>query len=257
MYNEDQIEQNLKILDSLDFEDTETTKGHSTDSLKNERIESLKTHLKYLRNDGVQIIPNDRDIPIFFEEEEPELEFPYERKTKVQMSVPMNNFIILHYLIYHLFQIQDKFVFFSRSTQTRIQGIKNTTNLLATDELSQPVRVFDPKIVLRTPKKSQKKYEEQWAWTMSRFQNVHGNYQRLKMRFYQLHSDYHKLTEVAGELTKALENSVRGNPVSLQRILESCIIIFPDLFNKSLRVDSEVSEKSFFSHSYIQVFLLF
>ncbi|XP_033212291.1 uncharacterized protein LOC117169891 [Belonocnema kinseyi] len=211
LYNEDQIEQNLKILDSLDFEDTETRKGHSIVSLKNERIESLKTHLECLRNDGMQIIPNDRDIPVFFEEEEPEEEFPYERKTTVQI----------------------------KSTQTRIQGIKNTTNLLATDELSQPVRVVDPKILFRTPKKSQKKYEEHWAWTMSRFQNVHGNYQRLKMRFYQLHSDYHKLTEVAGELTRALENSVRGNPVSLQRILESCILIFPDLFNKSLRVDSE------------------
>ena len=100
--NKEQIEQNLQILDSLDFEDTETTKGLSNDSLKNERLESLKAHLADFNVDCKQIIPNDRDIPIFFGEEESEEEFPFERKTKVKVSVLLNNFIIEDSLIYHL-----------------------------------------------------------------------------------------------------------------------------------------------------------
>ena len=115
------------------------------------------------------------------------------------------------------------------------------TTSLATDELSRPVKVLDPEILLRSPKKSTKKYEQQVTWIMTCFHNIHGNYQRLKLRFHQLHSNYYKLMDITRELTEALESSVRGNPVSLEQVLKSCIIIFPDLFNKNLRVDSKVS----------------
>ena len=89
--NKEQIEQNLKILDSLDSDDAEITKVDSNDSLKNNRLEILETRFKNFGEDYMRIIPNDRDIPNFFEEQEIEDEFSYQRKTKVKMLVQKNH----------------------------------------------------------------------------------------------------------------------------------------------------------------------
>lgn len=72
---------------------------------------------------------------------------------------------------------------------------------------------------------------------------MHTNYEKLKVRFHKLHADYHKLIDVAGELTAALENSVKGHDVDVQRTLEFCMKIFPDLFNQNIRESSYVSKR--------------
>lgn len=60
------------------------------------------------------------------------------------------------------------------------------------------------------------------------------------MRFHQLHEDYQKMNEIAEELTLALETSVRGKPVNLETILQTCTKIFPDRFDRDIQTDSEV-----------------
>lgn len=75
----------------------------------------------------------------------------------------------------------------------------------------------------------------------SHLRNVHNNYRKLKSRFHRVHGDYHKLMGVATELTMALETFVREQNVDLKGMLETCIKIFPDLFNKNIRDNPEVS----------------
>jgi len=82
------------------------------------------------------------------------------------------------------------------------------------------------------------------ALTKNHLCSVHTNYEKLKVRFHKLHTDYHKLIDVAGELTVALENSVKGQAVDIQRTLEICMKIFPDLFNQNIRDASYVGEKT-------------
>jgi len=82
------------------------------------------------------------------------------------------------------------------------------------------------------------------ALTKTHLCSVHTNYEKLKVRFHKLHTDYHKLIDVAGELTVALENSVKGQAVDIQRTLEICMKIFPDLFNQNIRDASYVSKKN-------------
>jgi len=86
-------------------------------------------------------------------------------------------------------------------------------------------------------------YDRELVVTKSRLCSIHTNYEKLKVRFHKLHADYHKLIDVAGELTMALENSVKGQNVDIQRTLEICMKIFPDLFNQNIRETSYVSKK--------------
>lgn len=83
---------------------------------------------------------------------------------------------------------------------------------------------------------------QELALTKTHLCNIHTNYEKLKLRFHKLHADYHKLIDVAGELTVALENSVKGQTVDIQRTLEICMKIFPDLFNQNIRETSYVSK---------------
>lgn len=48
------------------------------------------------------------------------------------------------------------------------------------------------------------------------------------------------MNEIAEVLTLALENSVRGQPVNMEKIIQSCIKIFPDRFDRDIQTDSEV-----------------
>lgn len=127
-----------------------------------------------------------------------------------------------------------------RSAQTRISTVTTTTNFISTSDLRQPATILNSSILDNSAKPS----NQELSLTKSHLSNVRCNYEKLKIRFHKLHSDYHKLIGVAKEMTAALENSVRGNVVDLQTMLESCISIFPDLFNHNIRGNtSEVRRK--------------
>ncbi|XP_076231431.1 lisH domain-containing protein ARMC9 [Calliopsis andreniformis] len=79
--------------------------------------------------------------------------------------------------------------------------------------------------------------------TKSHLCSVHSNYEKLKVRFHKLHTDYHKLMSIARILTTALENSARGHIVDFQAMLESCIKTFPDLFNQNIKDSSNTSSE--------------
>lgn len=101
-----------------------------------------------------------------------------------------------------------------------------------------------------------KQCNQQLALTKIHLSSVHTNYEKLKVRFHKLHADYHKLIDVAGELTVALENSVKGQAVDIQRTLEICMKIFPDLFNQNMRETSYVSAENM-SNLLLRNFLFF
>lgn len=82
---------------------------------------------------------------------------------------------------------------------------------------------------------------QELAVTKSHLCSVHSNYEKLKGRFHKLHADYHKLMSIARVLTTALENAVKGDIVDFQAMLETCIKIFPDLFNQNIKDNSHVS----------------
>ncbi|XP_011494350.1 PREDICTED: lisH domain-containing protein ARMC9-like [Ceratosolen solmsi marchali] len=70
--------------------------------------------------------------------------------------------------------------------------------------------------------------------------NLHKHYQKLKFHFYKLHEDYLKINEIAEILTVSLENSVQGQPVHLDMILQACLKIFPNRVNRNTHSNSEV-----------------
>ncbi|XP_012141262.1 lisH domain-containing protein ARMC9 isoform X2 [Megachile rotundata] len=94
--------------------------------------------------------------------------------------------------------------------------------------------------------KSNKKlmqYIQELAITRSHLCTVRSNYEKLKLRFHKLHADYHKLMSIARVLTTSLENSVKGQSINFQTMLETCIQIFPDLFNQNIRESSHCSSE--------------
>lgn len=95
---------------------------------------------------------------------------------------------------------------------------------------------------------------QELALTKSHLFTIRTSYEKLKVRFHKLHADYHKLIDVAGELTVALENSVKGQAVDIQRTLEICMKIFPDLFNQNIR-ESYVSKVYFFITAYAKLLI--
>lgn len=128
-----------------------------------------------------------------------------------------------------------------RSTQTHITGDQITINnsrgnILNSGESTDNLR--------KTHKQDKRLVQcnQELALTKTQLCSIYTNYEKLKVRFHRLHADYHKLINVAGELTTALENSVKGQAVDIQRTLEICIKIFPDLFNQNIRETSYVSE---------------
>ncbi|XP_015599522.1 lisH domain-containing protein ARMC9 isoform X2 [Cephus cinctus] len=173
-----------------------------------------------MTNLNLQIIGNDRNIPMFSDMHE------IEEQLYFQSSLKHNN---VH----------------SKTAQTRISGIKTATNILLTSDLHQPANIINPASFGKLPKQSTQ-YNQELTVTKSYLHTVHCNYRKLKVRFHKLHADYHKLIGIAGELTAALENSVRGQAVDLQSMLASCIQIFPDLFSQNVRDNSEINslEKS-------------
>ncbi|XP_034187892.2 lisH domain-containing protein ARMC9 isoform X2 [Osmia lignaria lignaria] len=85
---------------------------------------------------------------------------------------------------------------------------------------------------------------QELALTQTNLCTVRSNYEKLKLRFHKLHADYHKLMSIARVLTTALENSVKGQSIDFQAMLETCIKIFPDLFNQNIRDSSHCSSEA-------------
>ncbi|XP_046602001.1 lisH domain-containing protein ARMC9-like [Neodiprion lecontei] len=159
--------------------------------------------------DNIDIAPNDRNIPMFRE-----------------------NHNIIDRLGCHAKKRSCRI--HSKSAQTRISTVTTTTNFISTSDLRQPAAVLNCSVLTKNMKTPIQTNPE-LSLTKSHLYSIQSNHEKLKIRFHKLHSDYHKLIGIAGELTAALENSVRGEAVDLQNMLESCITIFPDLFNHNVR----------------------
>ncbi|XP_071646591.1 lisH domain-containing protein ARMC9 isoform X2 [Temnothorax longispinosus] len=169
-------------------------------------VESDVTQNK-IRKNNVPIVPNDRDIPIFLEDHDDEEQYSFFNKTNLK----------------------------SKSTQTHITGNQIAVNNSREDVLYPGESVNSLSKIMHKSDKRLIQYNRELALTKSHLYSIHTNYEKLKVRFHKLHADYHKLIDVAGELTVALENSVKGQEVDVQRTLEICMKIFPDLFNQNIR----------------------
>ncbi|KAK2582569.1 hypothetical protein KPH14_004858 [Odynerus spinipes] len=191
------------VQDSRDCEEIDSSKLLEIDtatSILSFKISDADSSEKIVVKD---IVPNDRELPGFFEE----------NKSEEQLST--------YYEITHNME--------SKSTQTYI--VNASQHYLVED--------IDQQTICKCHHKSIQ-YNQELALTKSHLYYVHSNYKKLKSRFHKLHGDYHKLISVAAELTTVLENSVRGQTVDLQGMLESCMKIFPDLFNQNIRDELQV-----------------
>ncbi|XP_043196304.1 lisH domain-containing protein ARMC9-like [Amphibalanus amphitrite] len=70
------------------------------------------------------------------------------------------------------------------------------------------------------------------------------HYKRLRRRHLRLQEDYRRLIGVTGELTSALEVSVREGGVDLEATLGACCQIFPQLFSKTIQQHATDQNKS-------------
>ncbi|XP_020289094.1 lisH domain-containing protein ARMC9-like isoform X2 [Pseudomyrmex gracilis] len=167
-------------------------------SSKTQDTESHVTQNKVTKN-NTSIVPNDRDIPInkipFLEDYDDE-QYNLFRRTSRNLK--------------------------SKCTQTHITGDQITIN----GSKAGTSNVTEERLI---------QCNQDLALTKSHLFIIRTSYEKLKVRFHKLHADYHKLIDVAGELTVALENSVKGQAVDIQRTLEICMKIFPDLFNQNIR----------------------
>ncbi|XP_024222238.1 lisH domain-containing protein ARMC9-like isoform X3 [Bombus impatiens] len=176
---------------------------------------------KAIKNNNVPIIPNDRNIPMFLEDDESEEQpifynsIKYSQKSKSIQTVSMNS--------------SEEEIYSSHFTK------RNKKLMQCTQEL---------------------------AVAKSHLCSVHSNYEKLKIRFHKLHADYHKLMSIARVLTSALEDSVKGQVIDFQAMLETCIRIFPDLFNQNIKDSihkitfSQPGERDETVHEYISKDLL-
>lgn len=127
-------------------------------------------------------------------------------------------------------------------TQTYITGDQITINYNSREtKLNQEENIGD---LLKIHEQDQRLIHcnQELTLTKTHLYCTRISYEKLKCRFHKLHGDYHKLIDVAGELIVALENSVKGQSVDLQRTLEICMKIFPDVFNQNIRETSYVSK---------------
>ncbi|KAL0107039.1 hypothetical protein PUN28_015533 [Cardiocondyla obscurior] len=168
-------------------------------------MKSTVTQNKTKKNDML-IVPNDRDIPIFVEDEEQDIFFNEKN-------------------------------FKSKGTQTYIIGNQIIINNSQEDVLN-PGKSINNLLKVHKSNKRSIQHNRELALTKSHLYSIHTNYEKLKVRFHKLHADYNKLIDVAGELTAALENSVKGHNIDVQQTLETCIKIFPDLFHQKIKETS-------------------
>ncbi|GAB1862919.1 LisH domain-containing protein ARMC9-like [Camponotus japonicus] len=172
-------------------------------------VAESNTANKTTRN-NMSIVPNDRDIPIFLENHDDEEQYSLSYKS--------------HNLK-------------SKDTQTYITGDQIIIND-SRENLLNPGESVNSLLKMHKLEKKLIQCNQELALTKTHLCSIHTSYEKLKVRFHKLHADYHKLINVAGELTVALENSVKGQTVDIQRTLEICMKIFPDLFNQNIRETS-------------------
>ncbi|PBC26094.1 LisH domain-containing protein ARMC9 [Apis cerana cerana] len=158
------------------------------------------TTKKTIRNINVPIIPNDRNIPIFLED----------NKVENQCNLYDN-------------------IKFNQKSKS-IQTVSNSEEEIYSSHFTKK----NKKLMQCT---------QELAVAKSQLSNVHCNYEKLKVRFHKLHTDYHKLMSIARVLTTALEDSVKGIAIDFQIMLETCIKIFPDLFNQNIKDSSHCSSE--------------
>lgn len=118
-----------------------------------------------------------------------------------------------------------------RSTQTRITGISRSNKGSSSNNNNKPTDNVKNNESSENQKSLNDRNRESSA---SHLFNLRKNYEKLKARFYKLHTDYHRMIQVAGEMTTFLENSVRGEKIDLQNMLDTCIQIHPEFFNSSI-----------------------
>ncbi|XP_076644260.1 lisH domain-containing protein ARMC9 isoform X2 [Halictus rubicundus] len=172
--------------------------------------DSIANKIPEKRN--VPIVPNDRNIPLFIEDDELEEQYSLSDNTKYARKF--------------------------KSVQT-ISTISSTEEGLHSS-------------LLRNNKKLAQCTEE-LTITKSHLYTVQSNYEKLKTRFHKLHADYHKLMSIARVLTNVLENSVKGQTIDFQAMLETCIQIFPDLFNQNIKDNSYCSSEALLAKSHSQM----
>lgn len=136
--------------------------------------------------------------------------------------------------------MSDSYTIIYRSTQTHITGNQITNDLR--EDMSNSGESVNNLLKIHKSDKKLIQYNRELALTKSHLYSIHTNYEKLKVRFHKLYADYHKLVDVATELTVALENSVKGQDVDVQRTLKICMKIFPDLFSQNTRETSYVSD---------------
>ncbi|XP_031831953.2 lisH domain-containing protein ARMC9 isoform X1 [Nomia melanderi] len=165
---------------------------------------------------NVPIIANDRNIPLFLDD--------IERNEQYTLSDDA------------------KYTQKSKSVQT-VSTISSTEEDLQLSHLASNHK----KLVQCT---------QELAVTKSQLCTVYSNYEKLKRRFHKLHADYHKLMSIARVLTTVLENSVKGQSINFQAMLETCIKIFPDLFNQNIKDNSYCSSEVLIDKSHSEMKML-
>ncbi|KOX75814.1 LisH domain-containing protein ARMC9 [Melipona quadrifasciata] len=190
------------------YNDENSNKFSSSYTSLSEDLKKAVMTKKTIKNTNVPIIPNDRNIPMFLENDEFEGQFN----------------------LYDSIKCSQK----SKSIQTV------SINSSEEDMCSSHFTRKNKKLIQCT---------QELAVTKSHLCNVHSNYEKLKVRFHKLHADYHKLMSIARVLTTALEDSVKGQVIDFQAMLETCTKIFPDLFNQNIKDSSHCSSELFLDKS--------
>ncbi|XP_076294832.1 lisH domain-containing protein ARMC9 [Lasioglossum baleicum] len=178
-----------------------------------EKKDSIANKIPEKRN--VPIVPNDRNIPLFIEDDDLGEQYSLSDNTKYARKF--------------------------KSVQT-ISTIASTEEALHSS-------------LLRNNKKLAQCTQELTV-TKSHLYGVQSNYEKLKTRFHKLHADYHKLMSIARVLTNVLENSVKGQTIDFQAMLETCIQIFPDLFNQNIKDNSYCSSEVILEKSHSEMHIV-
>ncbi|XP_032666235.1 lisH domain-containing protein ARMC9 isoform X1 [Odontomachus brunneus] len=200
----DELSKNLDLFITDHRQDLDDLSNMSYNKIQSQNAESAQSKTT---KDNIPIITNDRDIPIFFENNDEE---QYGFGHKINRSLK------------------------SSGTQTRIIGdqIKFDNSQEYKSDVGESVDSLP-----RMHKQDRRLIQcnQELTLTKDHLYNIHANYEKLKSKFHKLHVDYNKLINIARELTIALENSLKGQTVDVEQTLEICTNICPDLFNKNIK----------------------
>ncbi|KAK0168382.1 hypothetical protein PV327_002189 [Microctonus hyperodae] len=160
-----------------------------------------------------ELIPNDRDIPDFLGQNDDE--------------------------DFHILNKGYSFSTCTRTTQTHANDFNSDKKILQKCGFNYPTTILNNGRSSRKISTPNQFYREMMI-ARSQLNNVYHNYQTLKTRYHKLYADYHKLMGIAAELTASLESSARGEPVDIRTTMQTCMKIYPDLFNQNVRDNDKV-----------------